>query len=97
MKFEILKAEIEELESILKQIRQESNRKFITSQLNTLKSELLILEPPVCILQAEHIIQKDSKPIIYETIKNYSWDQENTYVVWFFKKYKHQINKYKRS
>ena len=32
-----------------------------------------------------------AKPLVFEAIKNYSWDQENSDIVWFTKKHQHKI------
>lgn len=90
---EKINADIFELEHLLSQVKRDSNRTLLNAEIARLKSErseILSREAEIVerVKPAEGKTGEPSseKPVVYESIKNYSWDQENQDVVWSSKK-----------
>ena len=88
---EDLKLDISEIESFLNQTKRERVRNTLQTELCLMKSELQDLQK-----QEENSVSKNvddssvvRKDLIFEPIKNYSWDQEKPNFVRLTQKRKH--------
>ena len=87
-----LNLNISEIEQFISQAQRENTKRVLQEELKKLQDHLKELQDKE--LEQQKLVETQSnpaKPLVFEAIKNYSWDQENSDIVWFTKKHQHKI------